>query len=38
MFFGKSAIFIGCALMVFFSVIELIDRINEYRVAPSENE
>lgn len=33
MFFGESAIFIGCALMVFFSVIELVDRINEYLVA-----
>ncbi len=38
MFFGESAIFIGCALMVFFSIIELIDRINEYRVAASKHE
>lgn len=31
MFFGESAIFIGLILMVFFSFIELLDRIQEFR-------
>lgn len=38
MFFGESAIFVGCALMVFFSIIELIDRVNEYRAAAAKHE
>lgn len=38
MFLGESAIFIGCALMVFFSVIELIDRVEEYRAAAAKHE
>lgn len=31
MFFGESAIFIGLVLMVFFSVVELLDCIAHYR-------
>lgn len=38
MFFAESAIFIGVVLMVFFSVVELIDRVNEYRVALSKKD
>jgi TRAP-type transport system small permease protein len=33
MFFAESALFIGIVLMVFFSIVELIDRINEYKLA-----
>ena len=38
MFFAESAVFIGVVLMVFFSVVELIDRVNEYRVALSKKD
>lgn len=31
MFFGESAVFTGIVLMVFFSIIELFDRIQEFR-------
>ncbi len=32
MFLGESAIFIGLVLMTFFSIVELIDRINELKL------
>ncbi len=31
MFFAESAIFVGLVLMVFFSIVELVDNINHYR-------
>lgn len=35
MFFGESAILIGLVLMVFFTFVELLDRIAEYRDIPA---